>query len=195
MRAPRSAGESDKSWNPTEEELCKGIEYINDYAPLSNSKNEHYLWVLLQIRDADSPLNGWPQHIVLKACANRFTGNSQAEPEYIYIYTSFHFLSDLNSAFLKEMVPLVMPRMPSFGLVLLGHADIWQDTHGPNTRNGSCPSTDYFAELGWTTRPESCKRQPIGLEIFPRCGRELFGGCHVQGCQICQEPMPHRLEQ
>ena len=86
MRAPRSAGESDKSWNPTEEELCKGIEYINDYAPLSNSKNEHYLWVLLQIRDADSPLNGWPQHIVLKACANRFTGNSQAEPEYIYIY-------------------------------------------------------------------------------------------------------------
>ena len=90
----RPSADSDKAWSPTEEELRSGINYINDYAPLANSKNEQYLWVLLQIRD-DTSLHGWPQHVVLKACANRVTGNSQAEPEYFFPL----LLLDLNQPF------------------------------------------------------------------------------------------------
>lgn len=116
----RLPGDSEKAWNPTEEELRSGINYINDYAPLANSKNEQYLWVLLQIRDATSPLHGWPQHVVLKACANRVTGNSQAEPEYFFPL----LLLDLNPTFLNKIVPMILPLMPSFGLMVLGKAGV-----------------------------------------------------------------------
>jgi len=44
---------------PTKQELRSGINYINEYVPLANSKNEQYLWTLLQIRDSSSPLHGW----------------------------------------------------------------------------------------------------------------------------------------
>ena len=120
IRPPRAEGDLDRSWNPTEEELRTGIGYINEHAPLSNSKNEQYLWVLLNIRDNESPLFGWPQHIVLKACANRTTGNCQAEPEYFFPLLIF----DLNETFIKEIVTLIVPLMPSFGLMILGRAGI-----------------------------------------------------------------------
>ena len=112
--------DGDSKWNPDEEDLRVGIQHINQYAPLSNSKNEQYLWVLLNVRrDPESPLHGWPEHVVLKACANRTTGNSQAEPEWF-----FPLLNDLNEEFLEKVVPLVIPRMTSFGLMILGKAGI-----------------------------------------------------------------------
>ena len=99
-RPPRAEGDLDRSSNPTEEEFRTGIGYINEHAPLSNSKNELYLWVLLNIRDNESPLFGWPQHIVLKACVNRTTGYCQAEPEYFFPLLIF----DLNETFVKAIV-------------------------------------------------------------------------------------------
>ncbi|CAJ1368555.1 unnamed protein product, partial [Effrenium voratum] len=117
VKPSRADGDSDKSsWNPSGDELRTGINFINEHDPLSNSKNEQYLWVLLNIRDSTSPLCGWPQHVVLKACANRTTGNSQAEPEYFFPL----LLNDLSDGFLREIVPLVLPMMPSFGLMILG---------------------------------------------------------------------------
>ena len=111
---------ADNKWDPTEEELRDGIAFINVNAPLSNSKNEQYLWVLLQVRDGESPIHGWPEHVVLKACTNRVTGNSQAEPEWFFPL----LMGDLNPEFLKQIVPLVVPRMTSFGLMILGKAGI-----------------------------------------------------------------------
>ena len=110
----------DNKWNPDEDELRAGIQHINQFAPLSNSKNEQYLWVLLNVRDPESPLHGWPEHVVLKACTNRTTGNSQAEPEWFFPF----LLNDLNEEFLEQVVPLVLPRMTSFGLMILGKAGI-----------------------------------------------------------------------
>ena len=55
----RLPADSEKAWNPTKQELRSGINYINEYVPLANSKNEQYLWTLLQIRDSSSPLHGW----------------------------------------------------------------------------------------------------------------------------------------
>lgn len=123
MRSNSSAdmdGGSSKGWEPTEAQLIAGIEYINAHAPLANSKNEQYLWVLLNVRDDESPLHGWPQHVVLRACANRSLGNSQAEPEWFFPL----LLQDLNAEFLQKVVPLILPLMPSYGLMILGRAGI-----------------------------------------------------------------------
>ena len=106
--------------DPTEEDLREGIDFINRNAPLSNSKNEQYLWVLLQVRDSHSPIYGWPEHVVLKACQNRVTGNSQAEPEWFFPL----LMTDLNVEFVDKIVPLVVPRMTTFGLMILGKAGI-----------------------------------------------------------------------
>ena len=111
---------AEHKWDPTEEELRDGIAFINTNAPLSNSKNEQYLWVLLQVRAAESPICGWPEHVVLKACQNRVTGNSQAEPDWFFPL----LMDDLNKEFLAKIVPMVVPRMISFGLMILGKAGI-----------------------------------------------------------------------
>ena len=107
-----------KNWEPSEDELRKGIEFINDQAPLSNTKNEQFLWTLLNIRDRGSPIYGWPHHIVNKACVNRTMGNSQTDPEYFFPL----LLHDLNQEFLEKVVPLVLPSMTTHGLILLGKA-------------------------------------------------------------------------
>ena len=90
-----------KNWDPDEDELRKGIAYINEHAPLSNTKDEQFLWGLLNVRDRDSPIYCWPHHIVSKACANRATGNSQSDPEYFFPL----LLHDLNQDFLKKNGP------------------------------------------------------------------------------------------
>ncbi|CAE7361836.1 CCR3, partial [Symbiodinium necroappetens] len=59
-------------------------------------------------------------HIVSRACQNRSLGNSQAEPEYFFPLV----ISDLNEGFVKKIIPLIVPTMPTHGLVLLGRAGI-----------------------------------------------------------------------
>lgn len=51
---------------------------------------------------------------------NRTTGNSQCEPEWFFPL----LLMDLNQAFVENVVPLILPRMASFGLMVLGRAGI-----------------------------------------------------------------------
>ncbi|CAE7431303.1 ANKRD17, partial [Symbiodinium microadriaticum] len=97
-----------------------GIEHINNQAPLASAKHEQFLWSLLNIRDKDSPIYGWPHHIVGKACANRATGNNQSEPEYFFPL----LLRDLNSEFQRTVVPMILPTMLSLGLIVLGKPGI-----------------------------------------------------------------------
>ena len=108
----------DAKWAPSPDELKAGISFIN--ASLAHSKNEQFLWILLNIRDQASPVYGWPHHIVCRACNNRVTGNCQTEAEYFFPL----LLHDLNDAFLREVVPLILPTLTSFGLILLGKAGI-----------------------------------------------------------------------
>ncbi|CAE7887506.1 unnamed protein product [Symbiodinium sp. KB8] len=116
-----------------------GIEHINTHAPLANAKNEQFLWSLLNIRDKDSPICGWPLHVVGKACGNRATGNSQSDPEYFFPL----LLRDLNSEFQRTVAPMILPTLLSFGLIILGKArhrkDSCSDHHGHG--RGSLPDT------------------------------------------------------
>ena len=120
---PASSSEGsdgNKNWSPSTDELKRGIAFINEFAPLANSKNEQFLWVLLNIRDTESPICGWPQHVVNRACQNRASGNCQADPEYFFPL----LLQDLNRAFQEDILPLVLPLMPSYGLMILGRPGV-----------------------------------------------------------------------
>lgn len=87
VRVAKNVGEGDRSWNPGEDDLRAGIAFINANAPLSNANNEQYLWVLVSVRDPGSTIYQWPEHVVLKACTNRTTGNSQVEPEWFFPFS------------------------------------------------------------------------------------------------------------
>ncbi|CAE7947788.1 unnamed protein product [Symbiodinium sp. KB8] len=91
--------DGDMKWDPGPEELKAGMEHIKNH---------------------DSPIYGWPHHIVGKACANRATGNSQSEPEYFFPL----LLRDLNSEFQRTVVSMILPTMLSFGLIVLGKPGI-----------------------------------------------------------------------
>ena len=108
------------SWEPSAEKLKEGIDFINSQSPLSNGKNEQFLWALLNVRDKDSPIYCWPMHVVNTACRNRSTGNSQAEPEYFFPL----LVTDLNHEFVNKILPLIVPTMRTHGLLLLGRPGI-----------------------------------------------------------------------
>ena len=111
----KTNSDGEMKWDPSPEELRAGIEHINNHAPLANAKNGQFLWSLLNIRDKDSPICG-----VGKACGNRATGNSQSEPEYFFPL----LLRDLNSEFQRTVVPMILPTLLSFGLIILGKPGI-----------------------------------------------------------------------
>ena len=75
-----------KNWEPSDDELRAGIAYINDYAPLSNTKNEQFLWCLLNVRDRASPIYGWP--IML---STRLASIGPQATRRLIQNTSFHF--------------------------------------------------------------------------------------------------------
>ncbi|CAE7232195.1 unnamed protein product [Symbiodinium natans] len=125
LRRPPKNGDMDGnasggSWDVTPDELREGIAYINKNAPVANSNNEQFLWSLLNERDKESPILGWPLHIVSRACSNRSLGNSQAEAEHFFPL----LVPDLNPTIMDRVLPLVVPTMPTHGLMILGRAGI-----------------------------------------------------------------------
>ncbi|CAE7406745.1 unnamed protein product [Symbiodinium natans] len=123
----KSTSEKDaSSWDPSPEELREGIDFINMNAPLANGKNEQFLWSLLNVRDNESPIYAWPMHVVSKACQNRTTGDSQAEPEFFFPL----LVEDLNYEFVNKILPLILPTMTTHGLILLGRAGIGKNSSG-----------------------------------------------------------------
>ena len=106
------------SWDPSPEELRLCITFINERAPLANGHNEQFLWGLQSVRDNETPIFGWPMHVVSRACQNRSVGNSQAEPEHFFPL----LLHDINETIVQKILPLVVPSMTTHGLVLLGQA-------------------------------------------------------------------------
>ena len=93
-KTSKCSDKDQNSWDPSPDELREGINFINQFAPPANGKNEQFLWALLSIRDKECPIFAWPMHVVSRACQNRSIGNSQAEPEYFFPL----LVSDLNEA-------------------------------------------------------------------------------------------------
>ena len=109
-------GSKGKKWNVSAEQLKSGIAYINFKAPLTNCMNEQFLWILLNLRDENSPIFGWPMTVVCKAAANRTNSKSQ-----VSIIDFFPLLiSDVNHILAGEILPKVVPHLLTHACVLLG---------------------------------------------------------------------------
>ena len=107
------------TWDPTPEELLLGFQHINSKAKhLGIADNQQYLWVLQNIRDPTSPIFGWPEGKVEKACNNLARAKSQTDYDTFYPLC----LMDLKRVFFTKILPLVVPYLGSFGLLIVGAA-------------------------------------------------------------------------
>ena len=110
---------SKSSWEPSAAELAAGMAFINSKAKyLGISDNQQFLWVLTNVRDPASPIYGWPEGKVEKACANLARGKSQADYETFYPLC----IMDLKRVWYTKILPLVVPYLASFGLLVAGAA-------------------------------------------------------------------------
>ena len=103
-------------WEPTPAQLKAGIHYINFKAPLSDGMNEQFLWILLNIRDQDSPIYRWPQHIVAKAAHNRASNKCQVETVRFYPL----LIPDLNKELQERIVTKALSYALTHAFVILG---------------------------------------------------------------------------
>ena len=69
-----------QAWNPPNDELQLGVEFINKFAPECDSRNEQTFWLMKHIKvDSGSPIAGWPEHKARKMAENKSKGNAGAE--------------------------------------------------------------------------------------------------------------------
>lgn len=117
-----SAGEKrvKEVWEPTPTEIDAGIEFININAPMGNSKNQQLSWILKEIRKEASPIFKWPIGTVKEAAVNKMKNKSQADPETFFPMCIF----DLQDVFVAKILPLIVPKLLSCGLFVLGHAGV-----------------------------------------------------------------------
>jgi hypothetical protein len=116
--ADRKAKCKDTAWTATPEQIKNGITYINFKAPLSNGENGQFLWILLNLRDEDSPIYGWPMTYVQKAASNRSANKSQVSKIVFFPL----LLSDYNEMFMSSILPLLMPWLLTHALFICGVA-------------------------------------------------------------------------
>ncbi|CAE7375377.1 unnamed protein product [Symbiodinium sp. CCMP2592] len=104
-------------WAPEDEELRRGIDYINDNAPEGDARNEQTFWILSNIREGSgSPISGWPESKVRNMCVNKSRGIAGASPCYdfpLHTYSMKPFLSDV-------LLPMIYPLMVLHGVIMIG---------------------------------------------------------------------------
>ena len=109
-----------QEWDPAPNQLRDGIAYINMKAPLANAQNEQYLWILLNVRDEDSPIYGWPEGKVQRACTHLVQNKVQAAAIFFFPL----LLMDMKATIWEQLVPLLFPWLMDHGLIILGVPNI-----------------------------------------------------------------------
>ena len=104
-------------WAPEDEELRRGIDYINDDAPEGDARNEQTFWILSNIREgAETPISGWPETKVRNMCTNKSRGIAGAQPHYkfpLHTYSLKSFMSDV-------LLPVIYPLLVLNGIIMVG---------------------------------------------------------------------------
>ena len=114
----RAKNSGDKGWTATPQEIKNGIVYINFKAPLTNGANEQFLWVLLNLRDPDSPVFSWPMTYVQRAASNRSSNKSQVSTIILFPLLLF----DYNETFMSDILPILVPCLITHALFICGVA-------------------------------------------------------------------------
>lgn len=112
MRKTQSA-----QWAPEDEELRKGIDFINSQAPEGDALNEQTFWILSSIREqSGTPIEGWPESKVRGMAQNKSRGLAGAQPlsHYpLHTYSMKDFMSTV-------LLPLIYPLLVVHGIIMVG---------------------------------------------------------------------------
>ena len=105
-------------WAPEDEELRRGIDYINDRTRRRRSQRADLLdTVLSNIREgAETPISGWPETKVGNMCINKSRGIADAQPHYrfpLHTYSLKSFMSDV-------LLPVIYPLLVLNGIIMVG---------------------------------------------------------------------------
>lgn len=116
-RSKQGGGGEGGSWNVPSDELRAGIAYINKHAETDDSQNEMTFWIYDNIREgSDTPIMGWPEGKVRFMVNNKARAKMGAETQHFYPMLT----SDLKPVLADTIVPIIMPLLMEFGIVLLG---------------------------------------------------------------------------
>ena len=112
MRKTQSA-----QWAPEDEELRKGIDFINSQAPEGDALNEQTFWILSSIREqSGTPIEGWPESKVRGMAQNKSRGLAGAQPlsHYpLHTYSMKDFMSTV-------LLPLIYPLLLVHSIIMVG---------------------------------------------------------------------------
>ncbi|CAE7392560.1 HMA5 [Symbiodinium sp. CCMP2592] len=93
------------AWTASDDELVKGVDFVNKNAPEDDSENQQYLWILTNIKaDSGSPIAGWPEGKIIRIAQDKSRANVGASSRRFFPMTT------------KSMKPF----MGDFGIVTIG---------------------------------------------------------------------------
>lgn len=107
------------AWNPTPEEVARGIQFINDNIPLANDQLQQLAWIITHVKN-DSDIRGWPMGIVQRAAEAKAKANSAVDAESFFPLCVF----DLHPVIVDKILPLIVPLCSTFGVLLLGNPGV-----------------------------------------------------------------------
>ena len=106
-----------QTWSVPNEELRKGVAFINEECPPCDAANEQYLWILENIKeDSGSCIACWPEAKVTKMAQNKSKGSSGAMPKTKFPLNTYS-LKPVLSDFL---LPLLYPLLMNFAQLMFG---------------------------------------------------------------------------
>jgi hypothetical protein len=104
------------AWNPSDDELDAGIDFINEKAPSANNMNQQLRWMLKEMRRKGSPIFGWPNNVVKEAIHNKSKNTSQSDGETFLPLCTL----DLQPVFTEHILPLIARQLQTHGLIMVG---------------------------------------------------------------------------
>ena len=117
LEAKDKSSSKESTWGPDDNELLRGVTYVNQHAPEDDSENQQYLWILLNIRpDSGSPIAGWPESKVIRMAQNKSRATAGATSSRFFPMTTRSlkpFMGDF-------LIPLICPLLSTYGIVTLG---------------------------------------------------------------------------
>ncbi len=110
--------EKGQRWAPTREETRAGIAFINKHCPPGTTPNDVLAWALENIHN-ESPVRGWPLHIVERACGNVLKANLDTDSQYFFPLVATN-TADFKGVLVLVILPLILAVGRSIGPLLLG---------------------------------------------------------------------------
>ena len=105
------------NWAPDDDELLKGVGYINRKAPDQDDENQQYVWILTQIRpDSGSPIAGWPKSEVRLMAQNKSRAAGGATSARFFLSTTMSLKPVMHTL----LLPLLFPLLISYGVITVG---------------------------------------------------------------------------